>query len=158
MLKALAVYPNRTTEIMRGAVCGTLLASMLLAWTFVAPAFAEAAYGIAMHGDPALPRDFAVMPYANSEAHKGGRMVQGEDPTRVQDRGSGSDLQEILGEDAGSFPSVHELGRWMRWSPARAGGIWRFRRQFSFYCWRRVLLWLGFRGGPKGWLKSRWSS
>jgi peptide/nickel transport system substrate-binding protein len=77
MLKALAVYPNRTTEIMRGAVCGTLLASMLLAWTFVAPAFAEAAYGIAMHGDPALPRDFAVMPYANSEAPKGGRMVQG---------------------------------------------------------------------------------
>ena len=77
MLKALAVYPNRTTEIMRGAACGTLLASMLLAWTFVAPAFAEAAYGIAMHGDPALPRDFAVMPYANAEAPKGGRMVQG---------------------------------------------------------------------------------
>jgi peptide/nickel transport system substrate-binding protein len=77
MLKALAVYPNRTTEITRGAVCGALLASMLLAWTFVAPAFAEAAYGIAMHGDPALPRDFAVMPYANSEAPKGGRMVQG---------------------------------------------------------------------------------
>ena len=77
MLKALAVYPNRTTEIMRGAACGTLLASMLLAWTFVAPAFAEATYGIAMHGDPALPRDFAVMPYANAEAPKGGRMVQG---------------------------------------------------------------------------------
>ena len=50
---------------------------MLLAWTFVAPAFAEATYGIAMHGDPALPRDFAVMPYANAEAPKGGRMVQG---------------------------------------------------------------------------------
>jgi peptide/nickel transport system substrate-binding protein len=77
MLKALAVYPNHTTEIMRGAACGTLLASMLLAWTFVTPAFAEAAYGIAMHGDPALPRDFAVMPYANAEAPKGGRMVQG---------------------------------------------------------------------------------
>ena len=77
MLKALAVCPNRTAEIMRGAACGTLLASMLLAWTFVAPAFAEATYGIAMHGDPALPRDFAVMPYANAEAPQGGRMVQG---------------------------------------------------------------------------------
>ncbi len=50
---------------------------MLLAWTFVAPALAEATYGIAMHGDPALPRDFAVVPYANAEAPKGGRMVQG---------------------------------------------------------------------------------
>ena len=77
MLKALAVCPNRTAEIMRGAARGTLLASVLLAWTFVAPAFAEATYGIAMHGDPALPRDFAVMPYANAEAPKGGRMVQG---------------------------------------------------------------------------------
>src|SRR4029077_6006573 len=77
MLKALAVYPNNTTEIMRGAACGTLLASMLLAWTLVTPAFAEAAYGIAMHGDPALPRDFAVMPYANADAPKGGRIVQG---------------------------------------------------------------------------------
>jgi peptide/nickel transport system substrate-binding protein len=77
MPKALAVCPNRTAEIMRGAACGTLLASMLLSWTFVAPAFAEATYGIAMHGDPALPRDFAVTPDANAEAPKGGRMVQG---------------------------------------------------------------------------------
>jgi len=30
-----------------------------------------------MHGNPALPADFAVMPYANADAPKGGRMVQG---------------------------------------------------------------------------------
>ena len=30
-----------------------------------------------MHGAPALPRDFAVAPYANADAPKGGRMVQG---------------------------------------------------------------------------------
>ena len=50
---------------------------MLSAWTLVAPALAEATYAIAMHGEPALPGDFTVMPYANAEAPKGGRMVQG---------------------------------------------------------------------------------
>jgi peptide/nickel transport system substrate-binding protein len=50
---------------------------VLSAWAFVAPAAAEATYAIAMHGDPALPRDFAVMPYANADAPKGGRIVQG---------------------------------------------------------------------------------
>jgi peptide/nickel transport system substrate-binding protein len=41
------------------------------------PALAEATYAIAMHGEPAQPRDFAIMPYANADAPKGGRMVQG---------------------------------------------------------------------------------
>jgi peptide/nickel transport system substrate-binding protein len=77
MLNALAVRPNRATRIMRAAACGTLLASMLSAWSLVAPAFAEATYAIAMHGNPAFPRDFAGMPYANADAPKGGRIVQG---------------------------------------------------------------------------------
>src|SRR5262249_34785469 len=77
MFSTLAVRPNRAARIMRGAACGTLLASMLSAWTLVAPALAEATYAIAMHGEPALPRDFSVMPYANADAPKGGRLVQG---------------------------------------------------------------------------------
>jgi peptide/nickel transport system substrate-binding protein len=41
------------------------------------PAAAEPGYAIAMHGTPALPADFAHMPYANPDAPKGGRLVQG---------------------------------------------------------------------------------
>ena len=38
---------------------------------------ASPSYGIAMHGKPALPADFSQMPYANPDAPKGGRLVQG---------------------------------------------------------------------------------
>ena len=30
-----------------------------------------------MHGAPAMPDDFAVLPYANPDAPKAGRLVQG---------------------------------------------------------------------------------
>ncbi|HEX3115144.1 MAG TPA: extracellular solute-binding protein [Bradyrhizobium sp.] len=40
-------------------------------------ASAEESYGIAMHGAPALPADFAHMPYARPDAPRGGRLVQG---------------------------------------------------------------------------------
>jgi peptide/nickel transport system substrate-binding protein len=43
----------------------------------MAPPAAEAAYAIAMHGAPAMPQAFAVMPYVNPEAPKGGRLIQG---------------------------------------------------------------------------------
>jgi peptide/nickel transport system substrate-binding protein len=44
----------------------------------IAPAVAAGSgYGIAMHGDPALPPDFQAMPYANPDAPKGGRIVFG---------------------------------------------------------------------------------
>jgi peptide/nickel transport system substrate-binding protein len=53
----------------------------LLALVFVSAAgpAAKAAqsYAIAMHGAPALPADFTHMPYTNSDAPKGGRLVQG---------------------------------------------------------------------------------
>ena len=39
---------------------------------------AEPQHGIAMYGDPALPPDFVSLPYANPDAPKGGRIVQGE--------------------------------------------------------------------------------
>jgi len=42
------------------------------------PAWAEAAHGIAMYGEPALPPDFVSLPYANPDAPKGGRIVFGE--------------------------------------------------------------------------------
>ncbi len=37
----------------------------------------ETRYGIAMHGEPAMPEDFAGLPYAEPAAPKGGRLVQG---------------------------------------------------------------------------------
>jgi peptide/nickel transport system substrate-binding protein len=41
------------------------------------PVVAEPNTAIAMHGAPALPAGFAHMPYANPDAPKGGRLVQG---------------------------------------------------------------------------------
>lgn len=41
-------------------------------------AVAEPSYGIAMYGAPALPPDFAHLPYANPDAPTGGRIVTGE--------------------------------------------------------------------------------
>ena len=38
---------------------------------------ADETHAIAMHGSPALPPDFSHMPYANPDAPKGGRLVQG---------------------------------------------------------------------------------
>ena len=40
-------------------------------------ALAAESYAIAMHGAPALPADFTHMPYADPDAPKGGRLVQG---------------------------------------------------------------------------------
>ncbi len=45
--------------------------------TSINKVWAEQSYAIAMHGTPALPADFSHMPYANPEAPKGGRLVQG---------------------------------------------------------------------------------
>ena len=39
---------------------------------------AEPKHGIAMYGDPALPPDFVALPYANPDAPKGGRFVDGQ--------------------------------------------------------------------------------
>ncbi len=50
-------------------------AALILAGGF---AQAEPRHGIAMYGDPALPPDFAHLPYANPDAPTGGRIVTGE--------------------------------------------------------------------------------
>ncbi|RZW05423.1 MAG: ABC transporter substrate-binding protein [Rhodobacteraceae bacterium] len=52
------------------------LATVLVCWA--ALAVAEPKHGIAMYGEPALPPDFVSLPYANPDAPKGGRIVQGE--------------------------------------------------------------------------------
>jgi len=57
-------------------VCGVLAFGTLLAMD-AGKASAEESYGIAMHGAPALPADFAHMPYARPDAPRGGRLVQG---------------------------------------------------------------------------------
>lgn len=54
---------------------------LALALAFVGIALSAAAepqHGIAMYGDPQLPPDFVSLPYANPDAPKGGRIVQGE--------------------------------------------------------------------------------
>src|ERR1700678_4721966 len=60
----------------RALVCGVLAIG---AWTAMDDRLASAAesYAIAMHGAPALPADFGYMRYANPDAPKGGRLVQG---------------------------------------------------------------------------------
>lgn len=54
-----------------------ILAAAALALT-IGTAGAEPKHGIAMYGEPALPPDFVSLPYANADAPKGGRIVQGE--------------------------------------------------------------------------------
>ncbi len=54
---------------MAGAIIGI--------WLAPDPCHAGDNYAIAMHGAPALPADFTHMPYANPDAPKGGRLVQG---------------------------------------------------------------------------------
>ncbi len=55
----------------------SLLALMVFLLSPVLKAAAEPQHAIAMHGKPALPSDFAHMPYANPNAPKGGKIVHG---------------------------------------------------------------------------------
>jgi peptide/nickel transport system substrate-binding protein len=55
----------------------TALAYVFCAAFGAGTALAEQNYAIAMHGTPALPADFTHFPYANPDAPKGGRLVQG---------------------------------------------------------------------------------
>jgi peptide/nickel transport system substrate-binding protein len=54
-----------------------LSAGLLAGSSIAAPASAEGARAIAMHGSPALADGFAAFPYVNPDAPKGGRMVEG---------------------------------------------------------------------------------
>src|ERR1700687_1755380 len=60
----------------RGVVSGVMVFGLSLALN-PDTALANESYAIAMHGVPALPADFTHMPYADPDAPKGGRLVQG---------------------------------------------------------------------------------
>jgi peptide/nickel transport system substrate-binding protein len=63
-----------------GAACSTLLIGLAVcggAGQLREAHAAEARHAIAMHGAPALPAGFTLLPYANPAAPKGGRLVQG---------------------------------------------------------------------------------
>src|ERR1700739_3293248 len=62
--------------IVRTFICGVLALGL---WFITSPnkVWAEQSYAIAMHGAPALPAGFTHMPYANPNALKGGRLVEG---------------------------------------------------------------------------------
>jgi len=68
---------NPVRQSSAARIVGGIVRGMIVGCAFVPPAAAEATYAIAMHGDPALPSEFAVVPYAKGDAPKGGRMVQG---------------------------------------------------------------------------------
>src|SRR5450631_1142759 len=57
---------------LRAAAC-----AIIAIWLALDPCHAGDSYALAMHGAPALPADFTHMPYANPDAPKGGRLVQG---------------------------------------------------------------------------------
>src|ERR1700704_598331 len=60
----------------QGWVCAATAFGILLAFA-ADPVSAASSTSIAMHGQPALAADFPHMPYANPDAPKGGRLVQG---------------------------------------------------------------------------------
>jgi len=60
---------------MRTKIFRALFSAALIA---AGAAGASPKHGIAMYGDPALPPDFVSLPYANPDAPKGGKIVQGE--------------------------------------------------------------------------------
>src|SRR6056297_298870 len=62
------------------APLGRRIATVMLIGAAVAsgPAMAQPMHGISMYGAPALPPDFAHLPYANPDAPTGGRIVSGE--------------------------------------------------------------------------------
>jgi peptide/nickel transport system substrate-binding protein len=85
-LESLEFFPHRSDAMRIAALAPSLraLAALTLtAWVAfgvlaeVVPAVAETAHAIAMHGKPLWADDFSVAPYANADAPKGGRLVQG---------------------------------------------------------------------------------
>lgn len=70
--------PTADFRLIRSAYLACLAPAFVLSLVAPAPAaHAAEAFGIAMHGAPALAADFKNMPYANPDAPKGGRLVWG---------------------------------------------------------------------------------
>jgi peptide/nickel transport system substrate-binding protein len=73
--KRRAKWRVRPRKLVVAALCGLVVFSPL--FRSGGGAFASESYAIAMHGGPALPANYSHMPYANPDAPKGGRLVQG---------------------------------------------------------------------------------
>ena len=71
-----AVLQGFTRRCVQVVGCGVLALGVGLS-ADAAPVLAHESYALAMHGGPALPADYSHMPYANPDAPKGGRLVQG---------------------------------------------------------------------------------
>ena len=72
--------PRRLCRAVRNSVRTRANWSAIFLALIVAPVWprvAAAAHAIAMHGEPAMGVDFAAPPYANADAPKGGRLVEG---------------------------------------------------------------------------------
>src|SRR3954447_6706585 len=71
-----AVSPVASHGWLPAFVCGVLVWGF---WPVLngSKGWADESYAIAMHRPPDLPADFHHMPYANPDAPKGGRLVQG---------------------------------------------------------------------------------
>ncbi len=67
----------RRRSRIQALACSAAFAFGLWLATDANTASAEESYALAMHGAPALPADFAHLPYADPDAPKGGRLVQG---------------------------------------------------------------------------------
>jgi peptide/nickel transport system substrate-binding protein len=59
----------------RAVLCGAL--ALVAAAALAAPAAGEPTHAIAMHGKPAMADGLTALPYANPDAPKGGRLVEG---------------------------------------------------------------------------------
>ncbi len=63
---------------MKPVFFATLARAATLSLALAGAAIADTTHGIAMYGEPALPPDFAHLPYANPDAPHGGRIVSAE--------------------------------------------------------------------------------
>jgi peptide/nickel transport system substrate-binding protein len=91
-------------RLFRGLVPSLVMALAIPLWS--AAAGAEPSHAIAMHGDPALPADFAHMPYANPDAPKGGAVnyawpgtFDSINPFIVQGSGARGSLDLVFGNN-----------------------------------------------------------
>jgi peptide/nickel transport system substrate-binding protein len=65
------IGPRRFLRMVSACAC------ILMAGLISAPVAASSSHAIAMHGEPALPHDFRQLPYADPQAPRSGRLVQG---------------------------------------------------------------------------------
>ena len=71
------MIPNPHRSVIPNALRFVAVLVLAAPALLIAGAAAEPVHGIAMHGEPALPADFAHLPYADPEAPQGGRIAYG---------------------------------------------------------------------------------